>query len=318
MTTCFRPTPYRDLHIGGLFNAYVNWTLARLSGGEFVLVVDDLCMDLAATWQQGESVEFMVPRYLEDLEWFGMVPDRIEYSLRNRDFQREVAERLVQREVGPVGDRQPWVPYVTKTWFPCNFGDRPMLPVGVEGWVGENLVEFQPYYLACCIADDIAFGITAWIAGDDQRMNLVWCLDAYERLGHPAPYIMFHPLVKRQRATHKLSKSAGDRDTVRAMREAGYTPEQVVDTLLECSALAWEKGLQCIVIPDGVLGQSEVRALEHRNRYWEQLTTADFYSDLDALNVPPDELYRIKQHIAEAAKARLREREERELKGDLP
>ncbi|WP_153557415.1 glutamate--tRNA ligase [Roseimaritima sediminicola] len=64
MRTRFAPSPTGYLHIGGVRTALFNWLLARQSGGQFVLRIDD-------TDQQRNVAEALEP-ILEGFRWLGM------------------------------------------------------------------------------------------------------------------------------------------------------------------------------------------------------------------------------------------------------
>ena len=277
-STSFRPTPYRDLHLGGLFNAYMNWAEARKSGGEFVFIVDDLWMELQNLWASGFPASVMVPRYIEDLAHFGMTPDRIEYSLSNGERHRWAVKRLGMRLLKKINGLWFKVSLGGPCIVTCNFGDRPWAQTPeVEGWMDEAaFTQFFPPYMACCVVDDIDFGITKWVAGMDLVPLWGWCLDAYRRLGYSAPQIQFHPVLKRSRALGKFSKSDASTLTIRQLLAVGYEPQAIVETLLECAYLSWEKGLQAITIPPDVLTLEGVSVLTHRNRQWEQLAKGEW------------------------------------------
>src|SRR5882724_10502546 len=62
--TRFAPSPTGFLHIGGVRTALFNWLLARHSGGQFLLRIDDT--------DQGRHVEDAVARILDGFRWMGM------------------------------------------------------------------------------------------------------------------------------------------------------------------------------------------------------------------------------------------------------
>src|SRR3954452_17455962 len=62
--TRFAPSPTRYLHVGGARTALFNWLLARHTGGEFLLRIEDT--DLA------RSTEQATVQLLDDLRWLGL------------------------------------------------------------------------------------------------------------------------------------------------------------------------------------------------------------------------------------------------------
>ncbi len=65
--TRFAPSPTGRLHAGNVRTALVNWLLARQSGGQFYLRLDDT--------DQARSTEEAAQAIREDLAWLGLTPD---------------------------------------------------------------------------------------------------------------------------------------------------------------------------------------------------------------------------------------------------
>ncbi|WP_106160244.1 glutamate--tRNA ligase [Hasllibacter halocynthiae] len=86
VTTRFAPSPTGFLHVGNLRAALFNWAIARKAGGTFVLRLDDT------------DPERSKPEYAdairEDLEWLGLLWDRLERQSDRLDRYAEAADRL--------------------------------------------------------------------------------------------------------------------------------------------------------------------------------------------------------------------------------
>jgi len=65
--TRFAPSPTGYLHIGGARTALFNWLLARQSGGQFILRIEDT--------DRARNVADAVAKILEDLHWLGLTWD---------------------------------------------------------------------------------------------------------------------------------------------------------------------------------------------------------------------------------------------------
>lgn len=312
MNCSHRPTCYRDMLLGGTYNAYCNWAWARKSSGDFVLVLDDLCAEYQATWQHGETIDVVRPRYEEDLEWLGMKPDRVHTSSHNRAKHLEITARLGIREALMVDGNRLWMAGSTNPYDPCNFDNVPADGT-VEGWIDHETTSWNPWYMACCVADDIEFGITGYAAGKDQEWYAAWCLDAYERLGHPAPTIKYHRVLKRQAAHAKISKSIGHEPTIRALRRRGYEPQAILATLRELTTRSRIAGSEEIIIPHGVLTLDEVVCLRERDYHTEELAAGKFpEGDRDGyreMGMTEDEIDRLHSNIMAEARRRLETRE---------
>ena len=299
-TTSFRPTPYGDLHLGHVWNAYLNWSLAvGVPGGAFLLIIDDLQWRYGNGWRSGFSPEHAAARYLEDLAWLGMEPDRVEWS---RDKPGDRSHGVWRRS------RQKWAVEKLLGRYPKQHGRNimsgamalgggaalpPQTPRHPQGgmssrqlatWVSPSQdldrAMFHPFVTACCIADDIDFGVTAWCAGRDLIASWGWCLWAYHVLGTTPPAIDFHKCLKRTGRTGKISKTDPGSVTVRQLREAGYEPRSILDTLCELSLRSHEGGFETIAIPADVLTPESVSVLEFRDRDAEE-TAAGLFDEED-------------------------------------
>jgi glutamyl-tRNA synthetase len=88
--TRFAPSPTGWLHIGNLRTALFNYLIARKTGGQFILRLDDT--------DQERSKEEYVDGIKRDLEWLGLHWDRVERQSERLERYREMADAL--RAVG--------------------------------------------------------------------------------------------------------------------------------------------------------------------------------------------------------------------------
>jgi glutamyl-tRNA synthetase len=86
VTVRFAPSPTGYIHIGNARTALFNWLFAKMHGGRFVLRFDDT--DIARSKQEYADA------ILEDLEWLGIHPDRIEYQSRRFGAYDAAVEKL--------------------------------------------------------------------------------------------------------------------------------------------------------------------------------------------------------------------------------
>ena len=153
------------------------------------------------------------------------------------------------------------------------------------------------YYMTCCAVDDIEFRIGGYVAGHDQLQYLELSRYLYWRLGYQhAPRVWFAPPIRRETSTVKESKSVPGTPSIRDLREAGYRPEEILATLRECDVRSFSKGLQCTVIPEGVLEADEVRTLTHRDRRLQQYA--------NGIGLPEDRAFH--KHIQREARRQIR------------
>src|SRR5580704_14384751 len=89
--TRFAPSPTGYLHVGGARTALFSWLLARHTGGQFLLRIEDT--DLARSTQ--ESVRSV----LEDLRWLGLNWDNADLMFQSRrvNLYNKIIEDLISR-----------------------------------------------------------------------------------------------------------------------------------------------------------------------------------------------------------------------------
>ncbi len=84
--TRFAPSPTGFIHVGNLRTAMMNYLIARKSGGEFILRLDDT--------DQERSKQEYADGIMEDLDWLGLHWDRVEKQSLRMDRYREAADQL--------------------------------------------------------------------------------------------------------------------------------------------------------------------------------------------------------------------------------
>lgn len=249
MNTRWRPTPYRDMHVGHIPSAYDCWHVAKASGGRFVMLVDDYCYGQQNLWVQSWSIQHAAERWLEDLKWIGCAPDEVVFSTSNGMAHAEAAERLGLTPTGRCWD----------SWMPRTIAEPPAMAGGVRRvWQG---AAYDEYYLLVKCVDDYAAGVSCFTRGADllfeaQAYDIMW------RRLYPAglpPAQRYVPTVCIDK--DKMSKSGRNAITLRDLREAGYTGEQVLGTML---ALLENTTGERVEVPPDVLTTDRVSVIERR------------------------------------------------------
>jgi glutamyl-tRNA synthetase len=238
MITRLAPTPSGFLHAGNIYNFLLNWLVARWAGGKVFLRIDDL--DAAR----------MRPEYVEDifrvLQAFGMDwdvgpagPDDFvkKWSQTSRtDRYVELIEKLNSKgftyacvcsrkqlaEMGLTGRytgicREKNHELVTgKSALRMNLQalEQSFLPIGEEEKNEDPIVlrrDGIPAYHIASICDDLSWGVTKVIRGEDLRM----ATQLQQQICRAADLTEFaniefehHPLLTDNKGA-KLSKSAG-------------------------------------------------------------------------------------------------------------
>ena len=237
VVTRFAPSPTGRLHVGNIRTALHNYLFSLKKGGKFVLRIDDTDRE-RSTAEFDESI-------LEDLDWLGLKPDRIErqserFDLYEREFERlkaagrvyacyETPEELelrrkvlLGRGLPPVYERKPEGTPVPRDRAPhWRFRldhDRPI------AWTdlirGEQ--HFDPkllsdpvirredgswLYLLPSVIDDVDLGITHIVRGEDHVSNSAVQIQMFEALGSKPPQFAHEALLVASEG--KLSKRLG-------------------------------------------------------------------------------------------------------------
>lgn len=90
VVTRFAPTISGNLHIGSLYNAYLNWKFAKENGGKFYLRLDGQQLDRKGSRKgYADSIE-------EDLDYFGLKPDKVIRQYERKDlYRKEFIRRVI-------------------------------------------------------------------------------------------------------------------------------------------------------------------------------------------------------------------------------
>src|SRR3954469_6130554 len=254
MRVRFAPSPTGALHIGGARTALFNWLLARGSGGEMVLRIEDT--------DRERSTPENVAQILEALDWLGIDHDgETGFQSERPDRHAEAVQPLI--DAGHAS-RSTAGPDDVKAWREAhgNHGFRgsdegtgavrlriPDEGVTVVRDVIRGESEFQnalqddlviaradgtPVYQLAVVVDDLDAGITHVVRGPDHYSNTPKQMLILEALGEVAPVYAHVPLLHGPDG-RKLSKRHGAA-SVQELREAGYLPEAVRNYL---ALLGW-------------------------------------------------------------------------------
>ncbi|GDX80236.1 glutamate--tRNA ligase [Deltaproteobacteria bacterium] len=275
--TRFAPSPTGYLHIGGARTALFNWLIARKTGGQFLLRIEDTDEDrnkeeavdaildgltwLGITWDEGPGVGGPNAPYRqsERLDQYRAVADRllaegkayrctcsVERLTQLRDAAKESGGRrgydghCRDRKHGPeVGPAA--IRLVVPASEPVELFD---LIKGPVTWDSAELDDFilvrpdgMPMYNFVVACDDVAMGITHVLRGDEHLNNTPKQLLVYAAMGVQRPQFGHMPLIHDDQG-RKMSKRYGD-VAVGLYKEKGFLPEALVNYL---ARLGWAHG----------------------------------------------------------------------------
>ena len=257
-TTRFAPSPTGYIHIGNLRTALMNFLIARKSGGQFILRIDDTDPE--------RSKEEYVEAIKEDLTWLGLHWDRVERQSERLDRYAEAADALraagrfyeafetpteldlkrkKQLNMGkpPVYDRAAlalseaerdalraergdgvWrfkLDHERIEWADGILGDISIDAASVSDPVlirGDG----QVLYTLASVVDDTEMGVTHVVRGSDHVTNTATQIQIMQALGHGHPAFAHHSLLTGPQG-EALSKRLGTL-ALRDLRAKGVEP----------------------------------------------------------------------------------------------
>ena len=255
MRVRFAPSPTGALHIGGARTALFNWLLARGSGGQLVLRIEDTDRERSTP----ENVE----QILDALTWLELDWDEGPiFQSQRADRHAEVLGQLLEsghayRSNATAEDVKAYKEHHGKErGFRAEPEDEGAVRLRVpdEGaTVVEDVIRgeavFQHVHMDdpviaradgsvlynfAVAVDDLDAGITHVVRGEDHLSNTPKQLLVYEALGKAPPLYAHLPLLHGPDGK-KLSKRHGAA-SVQELRDAGYLPEAVRNYL---ALLGW-------------------------------------------------------------------------------
>ncbi|MDA5093480.1 glutamate--tRNA ligase [Aliiroseovarius sp. KMU-50] len=264
-TTRFAPSPTGYIHVGNLRTALFNYLIARKSGGQFILRLDDTDPE--------RSKQEYADGIMEDLEWLGLTWDRVEKQSNRLERYEQAAQEL--RDMGrfyecfetpteldlkrkkqlnmgkpPVYDRSAlalsddekaklredrgqghWrfkLDHERINWTDGILGDISIDAASVSDPVlirGDG----QFLYTLASVCDDVDFGITHVVRGSDHVTNTGTQIQIIEALGGTVPSFAHHSLLTGPQG-EALSKRLGTL-ALRDLREQGVEPAALLSLM---------------------------------------------------------------------------------------
>jgi glutamyl-tRNA synthetase len=208
------------LHIGGARTALYNWLLARGSGGQFILRIEDTDRERSTP----ENVE----QILEALRWLELDWDEGPLSQWERRDAHSAAVRQVLDEghayedEGAVRFRVPEEGEIT--FQDAVLGDVTTPYSAIKDFVIQRS-DGSPLYNLAVAVDDRDMGITHVVRGQDHVSNTPRQLMLLRALAAEPPVYAHIPLLHGTDGK-KLSKRHGAA-SVQEVRDQGYLPEAV-------------------------------------------------------------------------------------------
>lgn len=281
----FAPSPTGNLHIGGARTALFNWLLARKSGGQFILRVEDTDTDrskrqfedailhelrwLGLDWDEGPDVggPHAPYRQTERMDGYNAVIQRMlaeGTAYRCNCTEQRVDALRIEQEASKASRRgydghcrslnlgHECGAHVVRLKVPEGETLVDDLVKGPVSFANADIEDFviarsggMPMYNFVVVSDDVDMGITHVLRGDEHLINTPKQLLIYAAMGATPPRFGHMPLILALDGS-KMSKRNGETSTG-AYRELGFHPEALMGYLVR---LGWSCGDQEIFTVD--------------------------------------------------------------------
>src|SRR5436190_11606217 len=229
MRVRFAPSPTGYLHVGGARTALYNWLLARGSGGQMLLRIEDTDPE--------RSTEKNIEVIYDALRWLGIDWDEEPVSQTSRRPRHEEAvKQILDSGAGYLDDGAVRVR--------VGEGDDIVFQDVIRGEVRNPrsaIKDFviarsdgSPLYNLAVAVDDHDMGVTHVIRGEHHLSNTARQVLILDALGHPRPVYAHLPLLLGPNGK-KLSKRY-DAASALWLRQQGYLAEAVINYL---ALLGW-------------------------------------------------------------------------------
>lgn len=276
--TRFAPSPTGALHVGGIRTALFAWLVARQTGGQFILRIEDT--------DQAREVEGAVEQIIASLKALGLEYDegpdkpgefgpyfqsqRLDvykmwaqklidsgrayadpYSAEEVQKFREEAQATKQPflyrnhrpENPPVWDGSQPLRFKSYPkpykWHDAVMGDLSTGPEVIDDFILIKSDGFPTYNFAH-IVDDAEMKVSHVIRGQEFISSMPNYLNLYEALGIDHPVFATMPHILAPTGNKKLSKRDGAKDVLKYIEE-GYLPDALTSFI---ATLGWNDGTE--------------------------------------------------------------------------
>lgn len=235
--TRIAPTPSGYLHEGNAFNFVLTWMLARRIGASILLRIDDV------------DQEKVHPQFVDDiyqsLEWLGieytqLPSQRLRYDAYFTAIDDLVAKGQVfacsctRAELRAASATMTYTGTCAHKGLPLDTPETSLRWNAPDAAIPFPILRQKngaPAYMIASVVDDVQFGITHIVRGEDLRAasETQRLLAAHVEMLAPFQQIeiIHHPLITDDDG-QKLSKSQGSTD-LRSMRERGEGPQRIIE-----------------------------------------------------------------------------------------
>ncbi len=261
----FAPSPTGMLHIGNARTALITWLFTRANNGHFLLRIDDTDQErskdkyeqaiedglkwLGVDWDEKARQRDRMPVYNEKIEQLKEA-GRL-YACYETPEELDLKRKSqLSRKLPPIYDRESlnlsedqikkykaegrkphW--RFKLNLEPIEWDDIVRGATKFEGTALSDPVVLRedgtPLYHICSVVDDIDYGITHVVRGEDHVSNTAWHVQMFEALGAPVPTFAHLPLLSDKDGS-KLSKRIGSL-SLKDLQQEGIEAMSVVSLM---------------------------------------------------------------------------------------
>jgi len=258
VTVRFAPSPSGYLHVGNMRLAVINWLFARREGGQFMLRMDDTDAERSSQ-EYSDAIQHDLAwmdldwdryeRQSERMDAYAEAAERLKASGRlypayETPEELEAKRRAqIARKVPPLYDRAALAltpeqrraleasgrkPHWRFRMEPGKIAWDDLIhgPIAFDaGQLSDPVLireDGRPLYGFSSVVDDIAFGVTHIVRGDDHITNTAGQIQLFQALGGELPVFAHLPLLIDSEGT-KLSKRLGTL-SIANLRDEGIEP----------------------------------------------------------------------------------------------
>jgi len=256
--TRFAPSPTGWLHIGGVRTALFSWLFAKSQDGEFIIRIDDT--------DTSRSTKEFCDSIISSLDILGINSDKdLIYQSERFEIYIDKIESLLQKDLAyydqikaneKTKDTNLDVQYknrLNKDGHVIRFKNQRDKTIEIEDLVHGKII-FEPKtfhdvvilrsngvptYNLTSVVDDIDFGITHIIRGDDHLSNAAVQKNIFDALDEETPFFGHLPMIHGTDGK-RLSKRHGAVD-INSFLQDGYLKEALINYLAKTG---WSHGDQ--------------------------------------------------------------------------
>lgn len=274
--TRFAPSPTGYIHVGNVRTALFAWLLARQSGGQFVLRIEDTdrarhvegaeqhiidsLKALGLNYDEGPDIggPFAPYRQSQRLDSYKRWAQQLIDSGRAyadpysaEDMQKFRDQAQANKQPFLYRNHRPDKPPVWDGTMPLRFKSEPKAYQRIDAVMGElstspeTIDDFiliksdgYPTYNFAHIIDDTEMQISHIIRGQEFLASIPNYLNLYEALGLTPPIMATMPHIMAPNGKKKLGKRDGAKDVLDYIRD-GYLPETMLNFI---ASLGWNDG----------------------------------------------------------------------------